>query len=475
MKGVVLLILVLVLCTGISAQVRTCRDIQTTTEVSGNSPYMDQTVQVRGIVTAIKRGSSFFIGDALSAGDDGRWSGLSVSDATLSNTVQLGDMYNITGTVKEVGGVTKLMLLTGNQLESPGNPVPVSTVTTAILPFGNASSEAWEGVMVRFNNVKITTSVNIFGQFQFADADVAGVAEAKVDDYLYAYPSSSIVVGDTWYKIQGVVDYSTSDGYRVLPRSLSDYTKEDNIQATKISIKSASGSLDTEARVEVKTTKLKTEWNVTKYSMILNIDASLVRFNGVDINGTITPTIPTYTVVGNVITITYDGAKLIAPEGESTLIKLLLEPQTYGVVPLVITSFSYNDIPMTALENGNLSVVLADFVAYMNIGTATSDKNIFDPMVGKIKIEYGTKGGFLARAIIRIYDAQGRVVATPLNKNFTGATTVQQIDSFEWNGRDGSMNLLPPGLYYCNMEVANRQNGAIARSVQPIVIKSRLK
>jgi hypothetical protein len=105
-----------------------------------------------------------------------------------------------------------------------------------------------------------------------------------------------------------------------------------------------------------------------------------------------------------------------------------------------------------------------------------SEQNIFDPSQGqKIWIEYGTKGGFLARTVIRIYDAQGRLVSTPLNQNFTGLTTVQQIDDFEWNGRDGAMNLLPPGLYYCHMEVANRKTGAIARTVQPIVIKSRLK
>ncbi|MDD2228960.1 MAG: hypothetical protein PHY48_06080 [Candidatus Cloacimonetes bacterium] len=475
MKGVVLLILVLVLCTGISAQVRTCREIQETTLANGDSPYMDQMVQVRGIVTAIKRGSGFFIGDALAAGDDGRWSGLSVSDPTLSDAVQLGDIYILSGTVKEVSGVTKLMLLTANQMESSGNPIPISQITTTQLPYDDSTiSEAWEGVMVRFSDVKIMTLPSLyFNILEIADANNP-VTNAKVDDFLYPYSTSQFVVGDTWYQIQGVVDYSATDKYRVFPRSVADLVKIDNIEASKISIKSASGSLNSVTSLEVKTTKLKTEWNVTKYSLVLNIDASIVRFNGVDISGTLTPTMPTYTVVGNVVTITYDGAQLEAA-GETTLIKLLLEPQTYGVVPIEISSFSYNDIAMTAFENGNLSVVLANFVAYMNIGTASSDKNIFDPMVEKIKIEYGTKGGFLARTIIRIYDAQGRVVATPLNKNFTGLTTVQQIDSFEWNGRDGSMNLLPPGLYYCNMEVANRQNGAIARSVQPIVIKSRLK
>lgn len=481
MKGVVFVIIALLLSAGLYAQVFTCRQIQETTDPSGNSPHMDQIRQVRGIVTAIKRGSSFYIGDPLEPGDDGRWSGLYVFDTPLSNTVNLGDMIRITGSVKEINGQTQLRLITSSQVESPGNTIPVSTVTTAQVPFAGTTAEPWEGVMIRLNNVKVTTPSNIFNQFQIADASVPGVAEARVDDFLYAYPASSVVVGDVWHQIQGVLDYA-SDGFRILPRLSADMIKDDDIFASKISIQSRKGQVGQTTAVEVKTTKLIPAWNVTSYTMTFQIDATLVRFMGVDYGGTLTASSPTVTDGGNTITISYTSANVMeAPVGDNVLIKLLLQPRSYGNVPITINSFLYNNYAITNFENGSLSVVLEEFKAHLNIYTEdtstgrVSDKNIFNPTQELIKIEYGTKGGFLARTIIRIYDAQGRIVATPLNENFIGSTSSQQIGKISWNGRDTSMNLLPPGLYYCHMEVADRQTGDIARTVQPIVIKSRLK
>ncbi len=481
MKGVVFLIIALLLTAGLYAQVFTCRQIQETTAANGNSPYVDQIKQVRGIVTAVKRSSSFYIADPLEPTDDGRWSGLYVFDSALSNTVNPGDMVRLTGTVKEINGQTQLRLITDSQIESPGNTIPISIVTTAQLPFAGTTAEPWEGVMVRLNNVKITTTANIFNQFQIADNGVAGVAEAKVDDFLYGYPASSIVVGDVWHQIQGVVDYS-ADGYRILPRISADLIKEDDIFASKITIQSRKGQVGESVAVDVKTTKLIPAWNVTSYTMSIQIDATLVEFLGVDYSGTLTTSSPTVTDAGNTITISYTTSTVMdAPENDNLLVKLLLKPRSYGNVPITINSFSYNDNAITNFENGSLSVVLDEFKAHLNIFTEdastgrVSDKNIFNPTQELIKIEYGTKGGFLARTIIRIYDAQGRLVATPLNENFIGSTSSQQIGKISWNGRDNSMNLLPPGLYYCHMEVADRQTGDIARTVQPIVIKSRLK
>lgn len=485
MKGVVILFITLALSIGLSAQVLTCRQIQETTAVNGNSPYMDQIKQVRGIVTAVKAGASFYLSDPVTTGYDGKWTGLYVYDAATSNTVHVGDMVRLTGTVKEMNGVTQLRLITDSTIESPGNPIPINHVTTAMLPFSGATSEPWEGVMVSLNNVKITTSVNIFNQFQIADAGVAGVAESKVDDFFYTHPSSEIVVGDVWHQIQGVVDFSTNDGYKILPRSSSDMIKEDNILASKISIQSLKGAVDEVSAVEVRTTKLLAEWNVLSYSLTLNVDASKVEYMGVDLGGTLTASSPTVTLAGDLITIDYTTTTaMIAPVGETTLVKVLLKPRSYGVVPIEISSFSYNNTALNNFEDGTLSVVIDKFEAYLGIDvirvagssySVINSKNAFNPHDETLRIQYGTKGGFLARTIIRIYDAQGRLVATPLNENFTGLTTVQQIGEFQWNGRDGAMNLLPPGLYYCHMEVANRETGAIARATQPIIIKSRLK
>jgi hypothetical protein len=37
------------------------------------------------------------------------------------------------------------------------------------------------------------------------------------------------------------------------------------------------------------------------------------------------------------------------------------------------------------------------------------------------------------------------------------------------------MNLVPTGVYYCHIEIVNRTTGTKERTVQPVVIKARMK
>jgi len=59
-----------------------------------------------------------------------------------------------------------------------------------------------------------------------------------------------------------------------------------------------------------------------------------------------------------------------------------------------------------------------------------------------------------------------------VHTNITSATGIQE---FIWNGRDANLKLVPPGLYYCHLEVTDRSSGGKDNTVQPIVIKSALK
>ncbi|MCB5259597.1 MAG: hypothetical protein LHW48_03880, partial [Candidatus Cloacimonetes bacterium] len=146
---------------------------------------------------------------------------------------------------------------------------------------------------------------------------------------------------------------------------------------------------------------------------------------------------------------------------------------TYGDIPIYLDEFFYDTYQINSLNNGRILVKIMENIAHLNLSTTASEKNIFDPAMNEIlNIEYGTKTGFLARAIIRIYDAQGRLVATPVHQNFSSSTG---IVSTTWNGRDSNMNLLKPGLYYCHAEISNRETSKRFSTVQPIVIKSRLK
>jgi flagellar hook assembly protein FlgD len=75
------------------------------------------------------------------------------------------------------------------------------------------------------------------------------------------------------------------------------------------------------------------------------------------------------------------------------------------------------------------------------------------------------------KAIIRIYDVQGRLVATPVNKNIGNLIGINRE---LWDGRDYNRKLCPIGVYYCHYELIERSTGKKETTIQPIVIKSIL-
>ena len=470
MKKILIIILALTLSAGLLAQL-SCYQIQHTDDPSGNSPYIGQSITVKGIVTAKKPDTAFYIGDA----GGGPWSGLYVLHGNTSNLVQVGDMVILAGTVIEHNKLTELTNVSLNQILSSNNPIPITTISTADLPYGSSASEPYEGVMVRFDNVQIKSNIDLFGQILIADN--SGV-DARTDDVFYRPPASQIVIGEWWSEIQGVVDYSDGTaGYRVLPRNANDMVKVDGVNYAAIRISTeANGTLNRINILNVHTTRLKSVWGVHEYEMKFRIDSSEVLYQGFEISNSLSMINPTQTISanGDTITIHYLGQEsLVSETDDAILIKLKFEPKIYGDMMIHLEKFRYNDVDISSLTDGKLMVKINSNIAHLNIGTELSGKNIFDPSMNeKINIEYGTKTGFLARALIRIYDAQGRLVATPVHQNFTSPTGIERTS---WNGRDSNMKLLPPGLYYCHAEVSNRESGKRYNTVQPIVIKTRLK
>jgi len=191
MKGIVFIFLALTLSIGLTAQVLTCYDIQYTEDPAGNSPYNGQTVTVSGIVTAIRAGHSFWIGDP----EGGPWSGLYIFHGNTANTVSLGDHVQLTGRVEEYFNLTELVSVTASTILSRNNPIPITTITTADLPYNNAAvSEKWEGVMVRFNDVQIKTNMDSYGQFRFASSGTT--SQSMADDVLFVPNPANIIVNE---------------------------------------------------------------------------------------------------------------------------------------------------------------------------------------------------------------------------------------------------------------------------------------
>lgn len=474
MKAFLLSVLALSLSFGLLAQL-SCYEIQYTEAANYSSPYAGQNVSVKGIVTAIRSGQGVYLGDE----EGGAWSGLYVQDATAANDFVLGDKVQIAGKVVELQGITTLSTVSARNKLSSNNPIPITALSTADLPFDNAAlSERYEGVLVRLNNVQIKSPMDNFGMFTVADE--SGTL-SKLDDVLYAPQASSIVVDEWWFQMQGVVDFHTSAGYKILPRNSDDMIKVDDVSSSVITLKGVSNAQPNQnCLMEVITTKLNSEWAVGEYRMRISFDPADVLFQGYDTSGTLSQGSMNYTLsnAGDVVDFHFVATNPMVSAEAAKLLKLKFMPLSFGDITIHLESFSYNDINIRALTDGVINAKISKNIAYLNITTLKAGnnidrKNIFDPTQNeKVNFEYGTKTGFLARALIRIYDAQGRLVATPVNQNIISTTG---IDNFSWNGRDSNMKPLSPGLYYCHLEVSNRETGARYKTVQPVVIKSRLK
>jgi len=106
---------------------------------------------------------------------------------------------------------------------------------------------------------------------------------------------------------------------------------------------------------------------------------------------------------------------------------------------------------------------ISDFSAILKVPHYT-----FCPTLGEtFQIQYHSRSG--DKIVLRLYNSEGVLVNTFTNEMSTGMHT------FEWDGKDDNWNTLPPGLYICNLEVVNPDNGDIKNKSVPIVISAPLK
>jgi len=106
---------------------------------------------------------------------------------------------------------------------------------------------------------------------------------------------------------------------------------------------------------------------------------------------------------------------------------------------------------------------ITDFSAILKVPHYT-----FCPTLGEtFQIQFHSRVG--DKLVLRLYNSEGVLVNTFTNEMSTGMHT------FEWDGKDDNWKTLPPGLYICNLEVVNPDNGDIKNKSVPIVISAPLK
>jgi hypothetical protein len=182
-------------------------DVQRTDNPSGESPWLGQSVEVEGVVTGVSPHATFYyVADP--AG--GPWSGLKVQGSSAGRTV--GERVLVRGVVIEESGETRLEQ-SSVQGGTRGRLPEPQTITVTDL---SAHGERWEGVLVRIEDVTVTSRTSRFGEFSFRDAGGSG---GEVDDeFFHPYIAD---IGDRFEAIGGIVAWGFGD-YHVEPRSGAD-------------------------------------------------------------------------------------------------------------------------------------------------------------------------------------------------------------------------------------------------------------
>jgi len=222
-------------------------DIQYTEYPHGRTPYLGSLVTLSGIVTAdssdvgtypftVRGTSAWYMQDGNSP-----WSGIwifSANEARLAHLTR-GDSISVSGTIQEASDVTRISIPdTATSIKiharSLAIPSPVSLKTGDFGPAvanGAPIAEKWEGMLVRFDNVRVTNVWPTFSdQTEYELDDGTGPIIVRQDG---KNRFSNIVTdtsrgktilnqGDSFTYVQGII-YFSYGRYKLVPRKDSDF------------------------------------------------------------------------------------------------------------------------------------------------------------------------------------------------------------------------------------------------------------
>ncbi len=248
-----------------------------------SSPYVSQSISLTGTVVAIQQGEhpNYFLQDCTT----GLWNGIYVYDDTRSLT--LGQNISISGTVSEYYGLTELTNTANFVSNSSGNAICTTLVTSDELNEAcNAGSEAYEGMLVRLNDVTCVVGPDSYGVGYLKSSGATD--SCLFDDDMHAYGTDhpvDFVAGQTYSYVIGVVQYLYGQ-YKVNPRFASDVVISGNDPPAISNItRYPSGSVYYDDNVIV-SAQIADDGMVTKDSIYVEtIAASYTAFPHDSVNG----------------------------------------------------------------------------------------------------------------------------------------------------------------------------------------------
>jgi hypothetical protein len=244
----------------------TIHDLQYTPYLNGRSPYLGAFVTVNGIVTADTAhiGASPLTSGGTNAwymqSGTGPWNGLWFvgSDQALFD-LRNGDSIAIGGFVGEQFDVTRL-----SGVQSPitvftsGNPEPAPVPATTgmfgpIVGNGTPAAEQYEGMLVRFNNVRVSSVDQVFNdntEFEVDDGSGLIIVRRDGTHHFSNVPADSAVSGKTILRVgerisslTGIIYYSFNR-YKIVPRDDADFGTITSVETDRHSMPPEAYSLD---------------------------------------------------------------------------------------------------------------------------------------------------------------------------------------------------------------------------------------
>ncbi|MFC1683223.1 T9SS type A sorting domain-containing protein [Candidatus Zixiibacteriota bacterium] len=191
-------------------------DIQYTTVAAGNcydSPLVGTSVVTQGVVSAVYAYyGSFWIQEAAAP-----WSGVYVYGNDVTPAV--GDLVQVEGDVIEYYGLTEISNATVTILGSPGAPTPLLITTADLAEPCNLTSESYEGMLVKLENVKCAVLASNWAWWVYSECGSPDTVQ--IDDDLIYQMYEPDYVGQNYDYIIGIAHYAY-DEFQINPRDLTD-------------------------------------------------------------------------------------------------------------------------------------------------------------------------------------------------------------------------------------------------------------
>ena len=198
------------------------RDIQYTTQESGDSPLNNQTVWVKGVVTSNFINTPYCPVKGYSIQDANEaWSGIWVFDSI--NNPSIGDSVKFQATVTEYYGLTELKNIANYEVFDIGVATPIDVTVN------EAKSEAYEGCYVRVECVRSLGHAMQFGNWSCVNESGDTVT------FSHNFANDAYTIEDNkYYGVSGVVEYSYGKYYVNYP-TVNDIVADCNLAVDEIS------------------------------------------------------------------------------------------------------------------------------------------------------------------------------------------------------------------------------------------------